>query len=225
MTTTTDRSSCEYVVMMFSASKDGSTGESGRAGVGGWCRQPLEIVESSQQVTSALLECVALVSEMCEGEFVVVERHDRLAADLLEEGSLRERRGDFGLPVLGRSGEVATGGLVESGRAYGEQVLHICAAGGFRIEVFDDQRVDCVIQLGVRENLAREHKQHLATVLIQNFQFKSPNAARRQGDERGGTRPQGAHENPRALQKFAPAEFRSRDVSQWYGLCRHVSSS
>src|ERR1700737_2288748 len=97
MTTTTDPSSCEYVVMMFSASKDESTGESGRAGVGGWCRQPLEIVESSQQVTSALLECVALVSEMCEGEFVVVKRYDRLAANLLKEGGFRGRAGILGL--------------------------------------------------------------------------------------------------------------------------------
>src|SRR3984893_7431455 len=199
MTTTTDRSSCEYVVMMFSASKDGSTGESGRAGVGGWCRQPLEIVESSQQVTSALLECVALVSEMCEGEFVVVERYDRLAANLLEEGSLRERRRNFGLLVLGRSGEGAPGGLVQSGRAFGEQLLHICAAGGFCIEVLDDQRVDCVIQFGVRENLSREDKQHLASALVQDLQFNGPHAARRQGDERGGTRPQRAHKNPRAL--------------------------
>src|SRR6202171_1591056 len=133
ITTMTESSPCEYVVMMFSA-RVGSSSKSGRAGLGGWRRQPLEIVESSQQVTSALLECVALVSEMCEGEFVVVERYDRLAANFLEEGSLRERRGDLGLLVLGRSGEVATGGLVESGRPFGEPLLHICAAGGFRIE-------------------------------------------------------------------------------------------
>src|SRR5205823_11278138 len=151
------------------ASNDGSTGESCRAGFGGWRRQPLEIVESSLQITSALLECVALVSEMREREFVVVEGHDRLAAHLLEERSLRERRGDFGLLFLGRSLEVAAGSLVESGRAFGEKLLHLGAAGGFRIEVLNDQRIDRVIQLGVRENLSREEKQRVASALVQNF--------------------------------------------------------
>jgi len=74
------------------------------------------------------------------------------------------------------------------------------------VQILHDQRVDGVVELGVRQDPASEDEQRLAGRFVETFHFQRPRRGSAPAPQRRRARPEGADQDAGTLQEFAPAD-------------------